>query len=253
MSLRIYLTGRLDIEQHGMLAAARHIPGRQGRRAFAYLTCERGRPIPREELAEAIWPEALPVAWETGLRALLSRLRGLCSGVIPTGAAAIDSAFGCYQLRLPPDAWVDIEAAVQAIDAAEGALRREDAGTAWGHAVVATVIAKRPFLPGEEGDWVSRRRARLQGILVRALDCVADIRLAHGEGALALEAAAEAVSLEPFRETGYQRLMRAHATLGNRAEALRVYEQCRRLIADELGADPSPETQALYLELLRAG
>ena len=44
--------------------------------------------------------------------------------------------------------------------------------------------------------------------------------------------------------------MRSHAAQGNRAEALRVYQQCRQLLADELGIDPSPETEALYLELL---
>jgi DNA-binding SARP family transcriptional activator len=75
--------------------------------------------------------------------------------------------------------------------------------------------------------------------------------MAIGEDALAVEAASEAVRLEPFRETSHQRLMRAHAALGNRAEALRAYERCRRLLADELGVDPSVETEALYLELLR--
>lgn len=253
MPLRIYLTGRIEIERDGVLVDARRFPGRQGRRAFAYLACERGRPAPRDELAEAIWQDVLPPTWDTALRAIVSKLRGLCAGPGRQSGATIASAFGCYQLTLPADAWVDIEAAVTAVDAAEGALRAGDMRAAWGDAVVATVIAKRPFLPGEEGEWVDRQRARLRGVMVRGLDCVADIRLANGEGALAVEAAAEAVGLEPFRETGYQRLMRAHATLGNRAEALRVYERCRLLLADELGADPSPETHALYLELLRAG
>jgi DNA-binding SARP family transcriptional activator len=44
--------------------------------------------------------------------------------------------------------------------------------------------------------------------------------------------------------------MRAHLELGDRAEALRVYDRCRRLLAEELGADPSPPLEALYLELL---
>ena len=44
--------------------------------------------------------------------------------------------------------------------------------------------------------------------------------------------------------------MEAHAAAGNRAEALRVYERCRRLLADELGAYPSPETEAVYRALL---
>ncbi|HXT35888.1 MAG TPA: bacterial transcriptional activator domain-containing protein [Chloroflexota bacterium] len=52
----------------------------------------------------------------------------------------------------------------------------------------------------------------------------------NGEHALAERAAEETISLEPFRETGYQRLMRVHAAAGNRAEALRAYERCRNLI-----------------------
>jgi YVTN family beta-propeller protein len=44
--------------------------------------------------------------------------------------------------------------------------------------------------------------------------------------------------------------MAAHATAGNRAEALRVYERCRQLLATELGAYPSPETESIYRELL---
>jgi streptogramin lyase len=44
--------------------------------------------------------------------------------------------------------------------------------------------------------------------------------------------------------------MTAHVAAGNRAEALRVYERCRRLLADELGTYPSPETESIYRELL---
>ncbi|MSQ33364.1 MAG: hypothetical protein EXR60_02940 [Dehalococcoidia bacterium] len=74
----------------------------------------------------------------------------------------------------------------------------------------------------------------------------------NGEPALALGAVRESVALEPYRETGYQRLMRVLAAQGNRAEALRVYESCRLLFATELGTDPSPETQKVYEDLLRS-
>jgi len=69
------------------------------------------------------------------------------------------------------------------------------------------------------------------------------------EPTLALGAAQENVTLEPFRETGYQRLIELHVALGNRAEALRVYESCRELLANELGTDPSMNA-GLYLQLL---
>ncbi|MSQ22526.1 MAG: hypothetical protein EXR53_04365 [Dehalococcoidia bacterium] len=115
---------------------------------------------------------------------------------------------------------------------------------------MAAITARQPFLGGEEAEWISRERARLDSILIRALDCLSEIWLQNGEPSLALGAARESVAMEPYRETGYQRLMRIHVALGNRAEALRVYESCRLLFAEELGSDPSPETQKIYAELL---
>jgi hypothetical protein len=61
------------------------------------------------------------------------------------------------------------------------------------------------------------------------------------------------LELEPFRETAYRLLMRAHVGAGNPAEALRVYERCRGLIQEELGVSPSPETEAVYLGIIRTG
>jgi DNA-binding SARP family transcriptional activator len=90
----------------------------------------------------------------------------------------------------------------------------------------------------------------LHDVCARALDCLAEIYLAVGDNLRAVRAASECIALEPFRETGYQRLMPAHQTLGNRAEALLAYERCRRLLAEELGAAPSPETVSLYEQLL---
>ena len=74
---------------------------------------------------------------------------------------------------------------------------------------------------------------------------------AEGEFGEAVRYAAEVTELEPFRESSYRALMQAHAGAGNPAEALRVYERCRRFLGDELGAYPSAESEAIYLEILR--
>ena len=84
------------------------------------------------------------------------------------------------------------------------------------------------------------------------MTALADACLRTGAGGEAAGWAQQAIELEPFRETGYRLLMEAHAADGNRAEALRVYERCRRLLADELGAYPSPETESVYQRLLQA-
>ncbi len=252
MPLRIYLTGRVCIESGTLLLDERRFASRQCRLAFAYLVCERDHPVPRDALADVIWPAALPPAWEAAVSALVSRMRRVFRDLGPPDSCSVSSSSACYEVHLPDDAWIDVEAGAAAIHEAESALRCGAPKQAWGPANVAATIARRPFLPGQEGAWVDRQRARLHAQLVRALDCLTDIWLANREGALAVQTATEVTSLEPFRETGWQRLMRVQASLGNRAEALRAYEQCRELLTEELGTEPSPETEAVYLELLRS-
>lgn len=191
------------------------------------------------------------MAWDTALKSLISRLRQFLRRLGEGHAApSISSQFGCYQLQLRPDTWIDLEAARNSMDQAEGIIRSGDIRSAWGPTNVALAIARRPFLLGEDGEWVTMKRRELKDLLLRSLDCYVEICLCTGQGSLAVEMAVQAVSLEPFRETGYQRLMSAHAAAGNRAEAVRVYGRCRELLSEELGVDPSPETEALYLELL---
>ncbi len=250
--LRVYLAGNVCLERGAVLVPERRFPGRQGRLAFVLLAAERDRALSREEIAEELWNGDPPRAWDTALRAIMSKLRAVLVEIGLDGSQAIASAFGCYQLKLPPNAWVDLEAAAEAIHRAETELRDGRREEANGWALVASSVSRRPLLPGEESPWVARRRAALRDIRVRALECRAEILMFQADHRLAARDAAEVVSLEPFRETGYQLLMRAHAGAGNPAEALRVYERCRSLLADELGTNPSPATEALYLEILRA-
>ena len=99
--------------------------------------------------------------------------------------------------------------------------------------------------PGVKGEWFDSQNRRLQRQLVRALDCLCQMRLNSGEPALAVESAIEAVGLGPYREHTYQLLMQAYATDGNKAKALDVYHDLRK----DLGTEPSAKTQALYRQL----
>jgi DNA-binding SARP family transcriptional activator len=218
------------------------LPGRQGRRAFAFLALERARPVPIEELADAVWGTATPAgAWETALSAIVSKLRAALRPL----DARVTTAAGCYQLMLPSDAWVDVEAARRALDEAEGHVRAARWREAWGPSNIAASIAARPLLAGVDAEWIARARAGLRDVRVRGLECLAAVASGNREHPLAAQLAREVVELEPFRETGWQRLMRALADGGNRAEALRAYAQCRDLIKNELGVTPSPETEAI--------
>ena len=252
VTLRVYLSGRMTVDAGGTRFEADAFPGPQGRATFAFLVGHRSTPVTRDALAEALWPSGPPPSWDASLSSIVSKLRTLLAGAGLCAGASIEAGGGCYELLLPTGTWIDHEVASDAIHEAETSLKRGDPAAAYGPSAVAHHIARRPFLPGEEGRWFERRREKLAAILVRALECRARVYLWNEEYPLAVEAARDAVTFRPFRESGYRLLMRAHAAAGNAAEALRVYEACRTLMSRELGVTPSPQTKAVHSELLRS-
>ena len=197
-----------------------------------------------------MWPDD---DGDGALDPILSKLRSVLRAAGLSGAeCGIRGGAGVVALELPAQSWVDVEAAANALDEAEGALRRNDAA-AWGLANTAVVITRRPFLPNAEATWIESQRSALRAMQLRALQCLVTASANNGETALAVQHASEMVQLDPFRETSYQLLMRMHAVAGDRAEALRVFARCREHLREELGVSPSPQTQAVYLEILRPG
>jgi SARP family transcriptional regulator, regulator of embCAB operon len=247
--LRFYLTGRVSVEGRTLLDQAQ-LPGRQGKLALVHLVVQRHHPVALDTLAAAVWGHQLPVSWEPSLRAIVSKLRRSLSTV--DDDIEVVSHAGCYQALLR-DAWIDVDAAVNAVDRAEGSLRRADPASAWSDATVAASIASRPVLPGEDHPWVGELRGRVRTTHIRALDVLARVYLADGQLPLAIAIGERLVELEPFRETSHHHLMRGHLAAGNRGEAVLAYAALRERLAEELGVEPSPETQALYVEVLRAG
>ncbi len=248
-SLRIYLTGEVQVELGERLLRESKLGGPQGRFVLAYLVTERKRAVTQSELAESLWPEEVPPSWALALSAIVSRLRARLAGLGLDRSRIIGNAFGCYQFTPSGEIWVDLEAALAGVDAAEGALVAGNAQAAYGPSLIATTILRRPFLPGHDGPWVDDRRATLASSLVRAIDCRVDALIANNELVLALTHARESVRLEPYRESGYRRLMRVLVANGDRAEAVRVYNHCRDLLQRELSVAPSDETEALFREI----
>lgn len=248
---RIYLTGHVTLEHGERLITEDAFPGRQGRLAFVYLIVNRHRSVTRADLSEVLWTGEAPPESDAAISALLSKIRATlkAADVLP----AIEGRSVAIGVKLPPGTWVDTEAAGNALDEGEGALREGDARKAWGCANVAVSIARRPFLPDQEGAWVQARRTWQHAVLMRGLECLARASEAAGQMALAIEHVTQVIELEPFRESAYRDLMRLHQVTGNGGEAIRVYERCRRVLREELGASPSPQTEAAFLGILREG
>jgi DNA-binding SARP family transcriptional activator len=153
---------------------------------------------------------------------------------------------------LPPGAFVDVEAALEALHRAESHVARGEWAAAWGPSGVAYHVASRPLLQGHDRLWLDEWRRRLEDVRVRGLECFAAARLGLGGPTLpqAEECARRLVELAPYRESGQRILLEALEQRGNVAEALRAYERLRVMLRDELGVAPSPAVQEVYRRLL---
>ncbi|WP_285499466.1 AAA family ATPase [Actinokineospora sp. NBRC 105648] len=244
------LTGDVALEVGGVAAGDRQLRSRHARVVLAMLTLERARPVRREELSELLWGDEPPSSWESVLRTAVARVRAALRDAGLDGRATVRATFGCYQLHLPAGAVVDLEQAEGDVEDALAALAAGRAAEAADRLERVDRVARRPFLPEADGPWVRERRTQNRALRIRALEALTGARMAAGLPAEAV--AREVVDLDPFRESAHRLLISALAGGGNRAQALVAYEQCRRLLAEELGVDPSPETEAVYLELLTA-
>ena len=249
MGLLVHLLDPLSVQIDGQLLDGTQLSGDHCRLAFALLVVRRGHVVPREELAHELWGEVLPRTWGPALRNVMTQVRLFLAGA-GVDRSALISASGGYSLRLPAGAVVDMEQLEELLLSARAALQADDGTLAGDLAAKVMEMARGSFLPGLDGPWVDSVRQRLLGLRTQALKISAEAGL-RADGAAAVAAAEELLLLEPFGEDGHRLLMRAQAAAGNRAAALMTYMRCRAALSDELGVEPSPETEQTYLHILR--
>jgi DNA-binding SARP family transcriptional activator len=241
---RIQLCGRLTVTLGGQWVEDA-LPGAMGQLLFAYLVLNRFRRIDRDQLLIAVYGEEATPDHNPRLNVLLSKLRNVVGPELVTGRSEID-------VVLPHDAFVDVEAALEALHRAESHVANGEWAEAWGPAGIAYHVASRPLLQRHDQPWLDEWRRRLDDVRLRGLECFAAARLGLGGPTLpqAEDCGRQLVELAPYRETGHRILMEALERRGNVAEALRVYDRLRVLLRDELGIAPSPAVQSVYRRLL---
>jgi DNA-binding SARP family transcriptional activator len=223
----------------------RQLAGRKGRLLFAFMALNRHRAFGRGELIDVLWPNEQPSSPDGSLSTVLSRLRQAVGEEFVQGRAELS-------LRLPGDVWVDVEFAEERIGAAQQALDESDPALALDAVRLALAQLTGALLPEFDEDWIEERRRALADQTAAALEISARACLAVTPPVIvgARTAARQLIEQEPWRETGYALLMRAHACSGDVAEGLRVFERLRVLLRDELGTRPSPTVLELHQQLL---
>ncbi|MDX3226656.1 BTAD domain-containing putative transcriptional regulator [Streptomyces sp. ME19-01-6] len=220
--------------------------GGPARRALlALLLVRPGEVVSIDRLADELDPGGALSAH--ALQSQVSRLR---TALGP--AAAIERAGAGYRIVVAPD---DVDACRFERLAREGraALGDGDPGRAVALLREALELWRGPALAEVDGGETARSAAvRLEELRLGALEDRVEGELRLGEHRAAVPELRELVGRHPLRERPAGLLMRALFAEGGQAEALVVFEETRRRLAEELGADPSAELAALHRELLSA-
>jgi predicted ATPase/DNA-binding SARP family transcriptional activator len=228
--LRARDTDGRDVTPEGMLQ----------RRLLALLVLRRGRTVSVDEAIEVLWPAGGPRDPVAALHNHVFRLRrGLPEGVVESAG----TGYRATRERIDLDA-----------DRLAAALNDHDPTDPAGSATIADALDRwrGPAYPElDDVDDGRAEAARLGDLRVRALETRAAARLAEGAPGDVVAELAALADEEPLRERPRALLMTALAKAGRTVEALRVYDDFRRLLGDELGIEPSPALSAQHADLLR--
>jgi LuxR family maltose regulon positive regulatory protein len=114
----------------------------------------------------------------------------------------------------------------------------------------ALALYRGDYLEGVYHDWCVLERERLRGRYLAALETLARLYADRKDLQRAIELYQRLLAQDPYREAAHQALMRCYYRLGDRAAAIRQYQACANVLREELGLDPTPETEALYLQII---
>ncbi len=241
--LHLALLGHLEVRRAG--AAVTHFTSNKVRALLCYLAVT-GRPHLRPALAGLLWGELPEASAQNSLRKALSNLHQLLG---PYFDISRDSV--AFERTSPY--WLDVEAFEANVGGAAGKADVE-------RLEKAVALYRDDFLAGfyvrdapAFEEWVLAERVRLRMLALQAYHALAIhySRLGEKGRPAAIDYTTRLLALEPWREEAHRHLMLLLAASGQRSAALAQYEACRRLLADELGVEPSDEVRETYELLLR--
>ena len=252
-----------------LLGAFEAVAGDQPVRAFrsvknqallAYLAVESNRPHTRAALAGLLWPDQPEEAARRNLRQALFQLRSILPENPSTGPLLLVEQTS-VRFAVTAGAWVDAAVFTALVETCERHAHddRHACAACLARLDEAATLYRGEFLRGLFVDdsppleeWILARREWFHTQALQILYTLAEGAKQRRDFSAAHTFALRQIELDPLREEAHRQAMLALALAGQRSAALAAYESCWRILQAELGAPPSPETEAIY-EQIRSG
>jgi len=247
--LKLFVFGPPRLERDDQ---AIEISLRKARALLVYLAVTR-KPHSRDTLATLFWPESDQSSGRASLRRTLYRLnQTLADDILRATAEMID-------LNPESDIWLDVEAYREHLIACLPANSPTNQPTTHlapqciHRLAEAVALYTDDFLAGfnlpgspEFDEWQFFQREELRQSLAQVLVQLIHVRRVQADFEQAIVYGRRWLALDPLHEPAQRQLMQLYAWSGQQAAALRQYEECARLLKEELGIEPEAKTTALY-------
>jgi len=255
MEDRVLETAVLRIQMLGPFQAWRQQeiltwPTQKSKALLQILLVEPGRLVPADQLLEYLWPDLPPRNAQNNLWVTVSQLRRVLQPDLPPRVRStyIHKQGEGYLFDSESDYWLDCDAFVTHLAAAaQSASDLSACISAWDSA---RILYQGDYLEDEPyAEWAQIPRNQWRRRYEQLLINLAEARGRNGRFQQAIAHCHEILMLDNANEAAYRLLMRCHAALGERAAALRVYDDAVQALQDEIGVDPMPETIELARQI----
>jgi len=237
-SLKVYTLGRQQV-----LVDSQPVPRWLGAQTqeFFYYFLSRPEGVLKEQIGEVFWPDRSPAKMHSAFHATLFRLRR----VLFPDCVILES--DRYRLNPEIEHWYDVEEFNRLLDEAERLQLDSTTAQLYQEAIN---LYQGDYLAQFYSEWCAPERERLRERYLGAVDSLVGIYIRQGKYDQAIPLCQRALSIDPYREAIYRQLMECAALAGDRAAAIRYYQQCVRMLEEDMGVEPMPETQALYEQII---
>ncbi len=213
------------------------------------LTNHRRNSLHKEQIIDRIWTE---VDLKAGQQNFKVGLHGLNKVLEPTRKSRTDAKYiirqgVTYQLDMK-DIWLDIEAMDDLIAIGnQNIIDHPDiAQKAYYEAIN---LYGGAFLPNRlYEDWSTEERERIQLLALNALISLSEL-LVKENPIESIRLAQQILQIDHAWEDAYRIQMEAYFEKGNRPMAIKIYRQCQKVLDEEFGIEPLPETKKLLKQI----
>ncbi len=250
--IQIKTFGNFQVFRGEALIGEREWKAKQRKLMLKAIITRGAKGVPKDVLIEDLWPEISPISADSNFKVLLHRLRKTLE---PSMDKALGSSYVVFKENL-----VSLRKDLCQVDLDEFLILRhrgvkaEDAGD-----IRRAMLCYKSCIELYRGDflsedlyvpWAEQKRNELRATYIDLLYRAADLYERQGSSKKAIECYQLIIKADPAREEVYQKLMLIYSNRGMRAEALKVYEECKSALEDQVGVEPCSLTVSIHKKIM---